>query len=120
MSYVVAKTDTPILEMMSYSWGIVSGSFLAPYVLALYYKGMNKIGAWAGILSGFSIALIPAVSRFIVLCGVNNEMIAELSKKGPLFACIAMIVSIACCLIFSTATKNKVHQNTDLFYGSVK
>ena len=30
LSYIVATTDTPILDMMSYSWGIISGSFLAP------------------------------------------------------------------------------------------
>ena len=46
VSYVVANTDTPILDMMSYSWGIISGSFLAPYVLALYYK-MSSLPASA-------------------------------------------------------------------------
>lgn len=117
LSYVVAKTNTPILEMMSYSWGIISGSFLAPYVLALYYKSLNKIGAWAGILSGFFTALVPAVSRFIVLCGIENQAIIDLSKKGPLFACIAMIVSIAACIGVSEITKNMVRQNTDLFYN---
>lgn len=103
--------------MMSYSWGIVSGSFLAPYVLALYYKSLNKVGAWAGILSGFTIALVPAVSRFIVLCGIDTAAIVELSKKGPLFACIAMIVSLLFCVIFSELTKKKITQNTDLFYN---
>ena len=29
LSYFVANTNTPILDMMSYSWGILSGSFLA-------------------------------------------------------------------------------------------
>lgn len=117
LSYVVAKTDTPILEMMSYSWGIISGSFLAPYVLALYCKWLNKIGAWAGILSGFLIALVPAVSRMIVLCGGTADVIVNFSKQGPLFACIAMLVSIAFCLIFSAATKNRVEENTNSFYN---
>lgn len=117
LSYIVAKTDTPILEMMSYSWGIISGSFLAPYVLALYYKRLNRTGAWAGILSGFFTALVPAASRFLVLCGVNNETVLELSGKGPLFACIAMLVSIILCLVVSELTRNKSVQNTDLFYN---
>mgnify|MGYP002618149760 CR=1 FL=1 len=46
LSYIIANTDTPILDMMSYSWGILSGSFLAPYLLALYWKGINRAGAW--------------------------------------------------------------------------
>ena len=33
LSYLIANYPTPILEMMSYSWGILSGAFLAPYVL---------------------------------------------------------------------------------------
>ena len=58
-SFVVANTDTPILDMMSYSWGIISGSFIAPYILALYCKKINRKGAWAAILSGFSSQLFP-------------------------------------------------------------
>lgn len=41
LSYLIANTNTPILDMMSYSWGVISGSFLAPYLLALYWKGLN-------------------------------------------------------------------------------
>ena len=40
MSYFIANYPTPILEMMSYSWGIISGSFLAPYLLSLYWRGI--------------------------------------------------------------------------------
>ena len=53
MSYLIANYPTPILEMMSYSWGIISGAFLAPYLLSLYWKGINRAGAWAGMLGGF-------------------------------------------------------------------
>jgi len=65
MSYFVASTKTPILDMMGYSWGAISGSFMAPYVFSLYYKKANKAGAWAGILSGFCVALVPAVCKII-------------------------------------------------------
>lgn len=62
MSYLIANYPTPILEMMSYSWGIISGSFLAPYLLSLYWKGINRAGAWAGMLGGFLIAFVPAAA----------------------------------------------------------
>lgn len=79
-SYVVANTDTPILDMMSYSWGIISGSFLAPYVVALYWKRMNRSGAWAGMWSGFLIALVPAVSKLLSLVAYQRLLLQ--SSRG--------------------------------------
>ena len=120
LSYVVANTKTPILDMMSYSWGIISGSFLAPYVLALYYKGLNKYGAWAGILSGFCIAIIPAGSKILNLCGVSHPLVLKLMAQGPLYACVAMLVSIAMCLLISVLTKKKSEKEvSDFFYNGV-
>jgi len=103
ISYFVANSNTPILDMMSYSWGIISGSFLAPYVLSLYYKGTNKIGAWAGILTGFCIALVPAVSKLINVFGSSSETARTLMGYGPQFATVAMISSVAVCLVVSFA-----------------
>ncbi len=120
LSYVVANTKTPILDMMSYSWGIISGSFLAPYVLALYYKGLNKYGAWAGILTGFCIAIVPAGCKILNLCGVTAEPVLKLMAQGPLYACIAMLASIVMCLLVSVLTKKKSEKEvSDFFYNGV-
>lgn len=120
LSYVVANTKTPILDMMSYSWGIISGSFLAPYVLALYYKGLNKYGAWAGIFTGFCIAIIPAGSKILNLCGVTSAPVLKLMAQGPLYACIAMLASIAMCLLVSAFTQKKSEKEvSDFFYNGV-
>ena len=118
LSYVVANTKTPILDMMSYSWGIISGSFLAPYLLALYYKKLNKISAWAGILTGFFIALVPATCKILNLCGNNNETVLKLMSQGPLYACIAMIASLCVCFIFSVFTQKLTDKKVnDFFYN---
>ncbi len=115
-SYIIANTDTAILDMMSYSWGIISGSFLAPYVVALYWKKMNTKGAWAGILGGFCIAVIPAAAK--LLAGFTaNETVAWLAGKGPVFACIAMLASLALCFAVSAATKTSNEKETDFFYN---
>ena len=95
MSYFIANYPTPILEMMSYSWGIISGSFLAPYLLSLYWKGINRAGAWAGMLGGFLTAFLPAaISGFT-------------TPDGPLYACLAMAVSFALCFAVSKAAGKK-------------
>lgn len=120
LSYVVANTKTPILDMMSYSWGIISGSFLAPYVLALYFKKLNKAGAWASILTGFGIAIIPAAAKLINMFGVNNEIVLKLLSQGPLYACIAMIASLIVCLVISLLTTKKFPANDyKFFYNGV-
>lgn len=110
LSYLVANYPTPILEMMSYSWGIISGSFLAPYALSLYWKGINKAGAWAGIIGGFLTAFVPvAISGFT-------------TPDGPVWACAAMIISPILCIVVSLIAK-KMHlksaASNDFFYTGV-
>ena len=118
-SYVVANTDTPILDMMSYSWGIISGSFLAPYVVALFWKRMNKHGAWAAMIGGFSVAIVPAICKLLVEFGVNNSTASTLAGFGPLFACIAMLLSLALCFIVSAITSKDDKNVTELFYNGI-
>lgn len=85
MSYCIANYPTPILEMMSYSWGIISGAFLAPYVLSLYWKGINRAGAWAGMVGGFLTAFVPAAGSGFT------------TPNGPVYACLAMALSFVLC-----------------------
>ena len=100
LSYVIANSKTPILDMMSYSWGIISGSFLAPYVSSLYWKGINRAGAWAGMIGGFVTALPPLLAQ-LFFPGVSLPFFGPLKGLGPHFACLAMAVSLLLCLIVS-------------------
>lgn len=120
ISFVVANTKTPILDMMSYSWGVISGSFLAPYVLALYDKKITKKGAWAGVLTGFFIAMIPAVSKIITMFAAP-ELAVKLAGMGPTFACIAMIASIIVTEVVGRLTyKSSDELYIAPFYSEVK
>ena len=93
MSYFIANYPTPILEMMSYSWGIISGAFLAPYLLSLYWKGINRAGAWAGMVGGFLIAFVPAAGSGFT------------TPNGPVYACLAMALSFVLCWAGSLLAK---------------
>jgi len=119
LSYIVANTKTPILDMMSYSWGIVSGSFLAPYVLPLFWKKMNRAGAWVGMLSGFCLAIIPAACKLLTGVGVTQSTVVLLAGKGPVFAVAAMLLSLAMCVVFSLAKPEKDRKNTEFFYNGL-
>ncbi len=104
LSYVIANSHTPILDMMSYSWGILSGSFLAPYMIALYWKGINKAGAWAGMLGGFLIAAPPVVCKLFFPEAALPQL-GKIADLGPHFACLAMVLSIALCVAVSLIAK---------------
>ena len=119
LSYVIANSQTPILDMMSYSWGILSGCFLAPYVLSLYWKGINRTGAWAGMVAGFVTAAPPLVAK-LLFPGVSLPFFGKLADLGPHFACLAMIVSFLFCWAFSLisrAARLKGAQDNPAFYA---
>ncbi len=68
-----------IVTLMSFSWGTLSGSFLAPYLYGLYWKGATKAGAWAGIASGvlvtgclvlFSTLTAPVIGMISMFAGL--------------------------------------------------
>ena len=121
MSYVIANTQTPILDMMSYSWGILSGSFLAPYLLSLYSKKINIFGAWAGIFTGFAVAFLPLAAKIITYFTIHTAAVKNVfinvSKQGPQYAVGAMIASLIVCYLVSRFTVEKDHdKKIRLFY----
>ena len=90
--------------MMSYSWGIISGSFLAPYLVSLYWKGVNRAGAWAAMIGGFVTAAPPVICKLFfpeaMLSGVG-----KLADLGPHFACAAMAISLLLCFAVSAVAR---------------
>ncbi len=123
-SYLVANTDTPILELMSYSWGIISGSFLAPFLLALYWKGINRAGAWAGMTGGFAVAALPVIAKLFANGWQAPFGLGEMMNQGPLFACLAMVLSIVLCVVGSVVAsgcKARCAEPNEYFYtGTVE
>lgn len=89
LSFILAAFKTPILMLMSFSWGSISGSFLAPYLLGLWWKKMNKTGAWCGMITGLSVSVLLAV-----FSGFNAGM-------ASLFGVIAMASSFIACIVGS-------------------
>lgn len=60
LSLVIAfgMQDTPIVTLMSFSWGSLAGSFLAPFVFGLFWKRTTRQGAFAGMLAGLATSLL--------------------------------------------------------------
>ena len=57
MSLVVTIFKIPIIDLMSYSWGIIAGAFLGPCIWGRFYTKTTREGAWAGMLLGAGSSL---------------------------------------------------------------
>lgn len=106
LSFVMATTNKAgILTLMSFSWGTIAGSFLAPFLYGLYWRGVTKAGAWAGLLSGFIISILLAIAK-----GLN-------ASHAPLIGAISMIVSLIVVPIVSLVTPKFSKEHIDAIYG---
>lgn len=88
-----------IVNLMSFSWGIIAGSFIGPYFWGLYSKKITKVGAWSGLLSG----LIVVGTAVIVTSIISGFPVAK--SLAPEFGVSAMAVSFVITPIVSKFTK---------------
>ena len=92
LSFLVAVTPNSILSLMSFSWGTVAGAFLAPFLYGLYWKGTTKAGAWAGFITGFSVAVVGAIIYKLD------------ASKAPNIGALAMLLSLVAVPVVSLLT----------------
>ena len=101
-SFIFATQNIPIIvSLMSFSWGIVSGCFIGPYIWGLFSMKITKIGAFAGIVSGF---MTVACSTFVI---TMNSGFSAAAAKSPEMGVAAMAVSFTVVPLVSLFTKNK-------------
>ncbi len=101
-SFIFATQNIPIIvNLMSFSWGIVSGCFIGPYLWGLFSKKITKAGALAGIISGFLTVGIPT----LVISLTSSFSVA--ASKSPEMGVAAMAVSFVVVPLVSLFTKNK-------------
>ncbi len=101
-SFIFATQNIPIIvSLMSFSWGVVSGCFIGPYIWGLFSKKITKIGAYAGILSGL---LVVGISTLVISL---NSGFGAAAAKSPEMGVAAMAVSLVIVPLVSAFTKNK-------------
>ena len=99
-SYIFATANISIIvNIMSFSWGIVSGCFIGPYLWGIYSRKITKAGAWSGMICGFLTVLVPTV---IISCMSGFKSAAS---QAPVMGVAAMAVSLAVVPIVSLFTK---------------
>lgn len=92
VSYAISRLQIGfIVTLMSLSWGVLSGAFMAPYILGIYSKKVTKAGAYAGLFAGSGSAIILTMTM-----GAANS---------PLASSIAMIIPFIVTPVVSAFTK---------------
>ena len=86
--------NTPIVSLMSFSWGVIGGSFLAPFLYGLLWKKTTKMGVYASFFSSLVIALVPPIV-------LGNMAIT------PLCGTLAMASGLVVLPVVSLATQKK-------------
>ena len=101
-SFIFATQNIPIIvSLMSFSWGVVSGCFIGPYIWGLFSKKITKIGAFAGMLSG--LVTVGGATLYFTL----TESFKVAASKSPEMGVAAMAISLIVVPIVSFLTKNK-------------
>lgn len=108
LSVCIALIKSPIQMLMSLSWGTISGSFLAPYVLGLYWRGVTKAGAWTGMITGVAVS----IGLFLI----NNFNTAG----APMYGVISMISSMALTVLVSLFTKKYNNDHIKMVFEGEK
>ena len=100
-SFVFATRNIPIIvSLMSFSWGVVSGCFIGPYIWGLFSRKITKTGAFAGILSG-----LITVGGATLVISLNSGFSAAAAKSPEMGVC-AMAISMIVVPLVSALTKN--------------
>ena len=103
-----------IVGLMSFSWGVVSGCFIGPYIWSLFSKKITKIGALSGMVAG-----LLTVGGATLVITVSSGFAAA-SKLAPEMGVAAMAVSMIVVPLVSLMTKNKDQERIDKLFECYK
>ena len=88
-----------IMQLMSFSWGVVAGCFIGPYFWGLYSKKVTRAGVWCGLLSG--LLVVGGCTLYYTV----TDSFAAASNLSQNFGVCAMAVSVLVTPLVSLFTK---------------
>ena len=101
-SFIFATQNIPIIvSLMSFSWGVVAGCFIGPYIWGLFSKKITRVAAFAGVLSGLLV-----VGGATLVISLTSGFSAA-AAKSPEMGVAAMAVSFVIVPLVSLLTKNR-------------
>lgn len=115
LSYIFASGNISIIvNIMSFSWGTVSGCFIGAYVWGIFSKKVSRMGAWAGMLAGLCSVIFPTI--VITLTQSFSAAVAVAPQMGV----IAMVVSFVTVPVVSLFTKKPTDEHIAFIFNTNK
>lgn len=109
-SVAIALVKGPIVTLMSYSWGAVAGSFLAPYLYGLFWKGVTKKGVYSGFITAITVTVTAIIINFAKIA--LPETLAKYNTP-PNWGVIAILLPLIVVPIVSIFTKKLSPETLD-------
>lgn len=111
-SFIFATQNIPIIvSLMSFSWGVVSGCFIGPYIWGLFSKRITKAGAYAGMIAGL---LTVGIATLVI--SLSSGFSAAAAKSPEMGVC-AMALSLIVVPVVSAFTKKRDKERVEEIFS---
>ena len=108
---------TFIAQMMGVSWGALAGSFLAPFLYGLYWKGVTRASCYVCFVWGCALMIIQMI---ISLGGVDisgwGPFLSYIFASSVRSGVIAMVGSLIIVPVVSLFTKKQAAEEVDAMF----
>ena len=82
ISYLIARYEfAVIVTLMSLSWGVIAGAFMAPYIFGLFWRRTTIYGVKAGMTAG----VVCAIALFFILGADRSPIASSVAIIVPFF-----------------------------------
>ena len=99
---------TFIAQLMGISWGALAGSFLAPFLYSLYWKGTTKASCWASFAFGSGLMVYNMLFR---------ETLPAVLRSPINSGAVAMLAGFVIVPLVSFVTKAPDRRFTDALFS---
>jgi len=110
---VYIKPVAFITDLMGISWGAMSGAFLGPFMLGLYWKRATKPAVWAS----FIFSIIVNITFFILQFTKSLSVLPKLLQASSNVGVLAMLMSIVLMIVISLLTKKPDKKKVDEMFS---
>ncbi len=116
VSVIIAlNKNNLITDLMGYSWGALAGSFLAPFLLGLFWKGVTKSAVFVNIAFGVGASVIHLILKS---AGMISGTILGFNLASPVnLGAFTMLVGLILVPIVSLLTPKMNKNDVDEIFS---